>query len=594
MTATWTSGYFWRRFYTLIAATSVAIFACDVALAQRGRGGGGEGGHNQGGGGGGQSQRGGGGGARVAGPGGGGGGVQRAAPSAQAGGSAGGQARAAAPGVRAGGGARAQAGDGVHVTMPNAGAAPRAPAATGGASVNTPAVRGGAQASGPGNLAGGRGRAQGQANVPQLSADGTITSGARTSGAQSSGTRTAQRPNLDADTSGNARRNAADAVGRAPANRNDRDDRASANDNDRESADRNDRRSVDRDNRAFADRDSRASADRDNRESANRNDRASTDRNNRAAANFTPSWHDNNANLGAFRTTFGNAMNARYAANRANRAAHWNNWAGNVRNGFYVGANPYFGNGFWSGRNLIGYGIGNYGLGGYGLGGGLGGYGGLGNWWGYSPWLGNRGWSYWYGNPGWNSFANNYGWSTPYYYDYGPQGNIVYSGDQVLVNGQSVGTPDDYAQSAAELATVTQEEMNAPHDWMPLGTFSVATSQEDTNPARVAQLAYDNKQGLISGTILNRESNNLYTVQGKVDPQTQRVAFTIGKDPNIVLETGLYNLTQKQTPVLVHFGPEKTATYLFVRLPEPDTEQGTTTASAPGRSTASPTDDSRR
>jgi hypothetical protein len=148
------------------------------------------------------------------------------------------------------------------------------------------------------------------------------------------------------------------------------------------------------------------------------------------------------------------------------------------------------------------------------------------------------------------------------------------------------------------LATVTQDEMNAPHDWMPLGTFSVATSQNDPNPVRVAQIAYDNKQGLISGTILNRESNNIYTIQGKVDPQSQRTAFTIGKDPNVVMETGLYNLTQQQTPVLVHFGPEKTATYLFARLPEPQQsgqpEQQATTAAAPPAATASPAADLQR
>src|SRR5262245_65472197 len=131
--------------------------------------------------------------------------------------------------------------------------------------------------------------------------------------------------------------------------------------------------------------------------------------------------------------------------------------------------------------------------------------------------------------------------------------------------------------------------MQAPHDWVPLGTFSVATSAEDTNPTRVAQLAYDNKQGLISGTIFNKQSNNLYTLQGKVDPQTQRVAFTIGNDANIIMETGLYNLTQNATPVLVHFGPTQTATYVFSRLPEPkEGEQAGVTAAAPANTGTPP------
>lgn len=240
--------------------------------------------------------------------------------------------------------------------------------------------------------------------------------------------------------------------------------------------------------------------------------------------------------------------------------------------GLYRGS-PYFGGNFWSGRNLVGLGVASALGGGYGYGGGYG------NWWGYSPWLGNRPYGYWYSNPGWTTFGSYYG--QPYYYDYGPGGNVVYQGGQVIVNDQPVGTAADYAESAAELAMVTQEQIQGDHDWVPLGTFSVATSMEDKDPARVAQIAYDNKQGLISGTIFNRQSNNLYTLQGKVDRETQRVAFTIGNDPNAVFETGLYNLTQNATPVLLHQGPSQTQTWLFARLPEPKDEAAATTAALP-------------
>jgi hypothetical protein len=306
------------------------------------------------------------------------------------------------------------------------------------------------------------------------------------------------------------------------------------------------------------------------------------DVNARDLSNFRANWFDNNAQLGNFRTTFGNAINTRVATNRFggfDPYGYWGGWGGRVRSGFFGGPGFYFGNNFWNGRTPIGFGIGwgNW----------------PGGWWGYSPWLGYRPWNYWYGNPGWNTFAGFYGWNSPFYYDYGPRGNIVYSGDYVLVNGQQVGTVEDYAQSAAELAMVTEEQMNAPHEWVPLGTFAVAISQDDENPARVAQLAHDNKQGLISGTIFNKESGNLYTLQGKVDPKTQRVAFTVGKDPNVVMETGLYNLTQNETPVLVHFGPEQTATYLFVRLQEPDQDQAEA-ATAGARPNAPPAEDFRR
>jgi len=39
-----------------------------------------------------------------------------------------------------------------------------------------------------------------------------------------------------------------------------------------------------------------------------------------------------------------------------------------------------------------------------------------------------------------------------------------------------------------------------------------------------------------------------------------------------VLETGLYNLTQPQTPVLMHFGILQTQTWFLVRLEQPAKE----------------------
>jgi hypothetical protein len=264
--------------------------------------------------------------------------------------------------------------------------------------------------------------------------------------------------------------------------------------------------------------------------------------------------------------------------NNPRRAAYWAGWGNGVRGNFYTGRNPYFGGrafysqNFWSGnnlaRNLIGLGLSASGYGGAGVG--------YQNWWGYSPWTGYRPWNYWWGTPTWNGIVGwfpQYGWTHPIYYDYGPGGNVVYQGNQVLVNGQVVGSASDYAETAAELAAIDPATISAtaPEDWMPLGTFSLSLSQDEENPDRVAQLAI-NKQGLVSGTVFNRKSGNVYTLQGRVDKDTQRLAFTIGDDTETILETGLFNLTQEQTPVLVHFGPERTTTYLLARLPMPEGE----------------------
>jgi hypothetical protein len=55
-----------------------------------------------------------------------------------------------------------------------------------------------------------------------------------------------------------------------------------------------------------------------------------------------------------------------------------------------------------------------------------------------------------------------------------------------------------------------------------------------------------------------------------VDEETQRAIWKAadGTNPDLVMETGLYNLTKDQADLLVHFGPEQTQTALLVRLDE--------------------------
>ena len=62
--------------------------------------------------------------------------------------------------------------------------------------------------------------------------------------------------------------------------------------------------------------------------------------------------------------------------------------------------------------------------------------------WGYRPWLGSRAWWYWWGTPGWRVLAAwvvGWGWTDGYYYDYGPEGNVVIQAGQVAINGEVVG-----------------------------------------------------------------------------------------------------------------------------------------------------------
>jgi hypothetical protein len=205
--------------------------------------------------------------------------------------------------------------------------------------------------------------------------------------------------------------------------------------------------------------------------------------------------------------------------------------------------------------------------------------------WHYHYWNHRRPWSYWWTCPTYATFVTWFAWSAPQpvwnqpvYYDYGQGGNVVYQDNSVYINNQPVSTIEEFAESAAALATVEPPETEqeaAETEWMPLGTFAIAADEQDYDPSRVIQLAV-NKQGIIGGTLYNTETDETQGIQGQVDKQTQRVAFRLGESEDVVVETGLYNLTQDETPVLIHFGAERTETYLLVRLENPEAE---TTAS---------------
>ncbi len=239
------------------------------------------------------------------------------------------------------------------------------------------------------------------------------------------------------------------------------------------------------------------------------------------------------------------------------RGRYWNHWGTGVRNRWTTfPTRPWF-NDQWWGSHPIRHGY-----------------------WHYS-YL-NRPWRYWWAVPTWNAVSN---WFTPwgwgqddyYYYDYGTGGNVSYEDNRVTIDGQDVCSTEEFAQSAAELATVeppADDTTAAAADWLPLGTFALSTSPNDSEATRIVQLAV-NKEGIVSGTLYNSKTDRTDTVQGQVDKQTQRVALMLVDRTEVVLETGLYNLTQAEAPAMIHFGTEKSEQALLVRLEEPeDTDEG--------------------
>jgi len=174
----------------------------------------------------------------------------------------------------------------------------------------------------------------------------------------------------------------------------------------------------------------------------------------------------------------------------------------------------------------------------------------------------------------WAAFGTWFAWAAwpqPYTYDYGS--TVVYRDNYVYVNDQQYASADQYYNQAVNIAESVPENVDAEMvEWMPLGVFAIA-EQSATDTGMMVQLAVS-KEGIIAGTFYNDITGEDRPLQGMVDQKTQRAAwqFADGKNEDIVMETGIYNLTKDEATALVHFGEQETQTWLMVRLPEPEQE----------------------
>jgi hypothetical protein len=153
-------------------------------------------------------------------------------------------------------------------------------------------------------------------------------------------------------------------------------------------------------------------------------------------------------------------------------------------------------------------------------------------------------------------------------YDYGYGSDIVYQDNNVYVGGKETATAQQYAQQATTLAEQGQAADAPPTaDWKPLGVYALVPGDQKTSN-NLFQLAVD-KNGVIRGNYYDGVMDTTTPVYGSADKKTQRAAWTIGKTKDRVFEAGLYNLTQPEAPVLVHFVANKTQQWLLVRVEQP-------------------------
>jgi hypothetical protein len=161
-----------------------------------------------------------------------------------------------------------------------------------------------------------------------------------------------------------------------------------------------------------------------------------------------------------------------------------------------------------------------------------------------------------------------------YSYSAPPEGD----GDTIIVNNVPQNTTE-YANEASAIAksydskaettqpVIADSQAAAAPEWKPLGIYALSDEVAAGKPTRYLQLVMSNT-GAIAGTYRDIEKGTTKKVEGAMDPKSQRAAWYLGDDSNTIVETGIYNLTQSDTPILVHQGG-KTKEAVLVRVQDP-------------------------
>ncbi len=153
------------------------------------------------------------------------------------------------------------------------------------------------------------------------------------------------------------------------------------------------------------------------------------------------------------------------------------------------------------------------------------------------------------------------------YYDYAD--NVTYDNGIVYYGDEPVASAEQYYSQADQLADSGGTTQN--QEWLPLGVFAVISEPTQSQSDKTVQLAV-NKEGVIRGNLHDALTDKLLTVSGAVDKKTQKVAMKV-EGTDVVVETGLYDLTNDEVPILVFFGSEGYQARTLIRLQPPEQER---------------------
>jgi hypothetical protein len=158
-----------------------------------------------------------------------------------------------------------------------------------------------------------------------------------------------------------------------------------------------------------------------------------------------------------------------------------------------------------------------------------------------------------------------YGNASPTSYNYGV--NVTAQNGNVMVNGQNIGTTGEYSLQALNIAQAgAAADVSTADQWLPLGVFAMVRD-EHQHPQLIVQLAINN-QGVLRGNYIDELTESTLPIRGAVDKATKRAAWLVGSNQQTVMESGLSDLTDPETPALIHKNG-KTDHWILVRLDRP-------------------------
>lgn len=187
----------------------------------------------------------------------------------------------------------------------------------------------------------------------------------------------------------------------------------------------------------------------------------------------------------------------------------------------------------------------------------------------YDDWHFNNQFS-WYVAPSWSRVIVwlPWGWDTPMDYYYGEDGSVYYSSNVDDPYFISVESNNNYDIDAIDLANSKPYISEDQNDWISLGTFGIFNNEDTSQiPQEYLSIAIS-KDGAVSGAYVNVNDNRPIQIKGAVDKRSQRIAWKFVEQDWPVMETGLYNLTKKESTLLVYFSRFKKESRVIAQIEE--------------------------